>query len=72
MVDSSAGSAAPVAMTSGLMPGWPLRTCRAPSIRGWMFDWPGVAMNSATSPDGTSSAMRLPISCPDTKRSCPM
>ena len=37
-----------------------------------MFAWPGVAMNSATSPDGTRVAMRLPISWPETNRSWPM
>ena len=41
MTDSSAGSAAPVAMTCGLMPETFLRTLSAPSIRGWMFDCAG-------------------------------
>ena len=49
-----------------------LMVSSAPSMRGWMFAEPGVAMNSATSPDGTSSMMRLPISWPETKRSWPM
>ena len=44
----------------------------APSIRGWMFSEPGVAMNSATLPESTSSTIRLPISWPETKRSWPM
>ena len=44
----------------------------APSIRGWMFSEPGVAMNSATLPSGTSSTIRLPISTPDRNRSWPM
>jgi Kef-type K+ transport system membrane component KefB len=44
----------------------------APSIRGWMFSEPGVAMNSATLPSGTSSTIRLPISTPDWNRSCPI
>ena len=33
----------------------------APSIRGWMFSCPGVAMNSATSPLPTSLTIRWPI-----------
>ena len=37
----------------------------APSMRGWMLSWPGVAMNSATGPSPTSSTIRLPISNPD-------
>ena len=44
----------------------------APSMRGWMFSEPGVAMNSATLPSPTSSTIRLPISCPETNRSWPM
>ena len=44
----------------------------APSIRGWMFSEPGVAMNSATSPSPTRSTIRLPISWPETNRSWPM
>ena len=44
----------------------------APSIRGWMLSEPGVAMNSATFPEGTSWTIRLPISTPDRKRSWPM
>ncbi len=33
----------------------------APSIRGWMLSWPGVAMKSATSPLPTRSTIRWPI-----------
>ena len=51
---------------------WLLSVSFAPSIRGWMFSEPGVAMNSATSPDGTSCAMCAPISCPDTNKSWPI
>src|SRR3954465_7218588 len=54
------------------MPECDLSVWRAPSMRGWMLAEPGVAMNSATSPDGTSCAIRLPISWPDTNRSWPM
>ncbi len=43
-----------------------LMAASAPSMRGWMLSAPGVAMNSATSPLGTSSTMRLPISNPET------
>jgi hypothetical protein len=44
----------------------------APSMRGWMFSEPGVAMNRPTLPEPTSSTIRLPISTPDRKRSWPM
>ena len=72
MTDSSAGSSAPVVMTCVLMPETFLRTLRAPSIRGWMLDCPGVAMNSATSPEGTRPWIRLPIATPEANRSWPM
>jgi hypothetical protein len=32
----------------------------APSIRGWMFSCPGVAMNAATSPESICSSARWP------------
>ena len=51
------GNAAPVVTTWTLIPGCDFSVAWAPSIRGWMFSDPGVAMNSATSPDGTSEAM---------------
>src|SRR5262249_17038716 len=41
-------------------------------MRGWMFSWPGVAMNSATSPSFTRFTMRWPIANPDANRSWPM
>jgi hypothetical protein len=44
----------------------------APSIRGWMFAAPGVAMNSATSPEPTRLTIRSPICWPATNRSWPM
>ena len=69
-MDSSPGTAAPVAIVSTLS--FEPIDCLAPSIRGWMLSAPGVAMNRAMSPDGTRPRMRLPISCPDTNRSCPM
>ena len=71
-MDSSWVRAAPVATTWVLMPELFFRVARAPSMRGWMFSEPGVAMNSATSPEGTSDWMCWPISCPDTYRSWPM
>ena len=73
MTLSSAGTAAPVATVWVVMP-LPdfLITSSAPSMRGWMFEAPGVAMNSATSPDGTRSTIFLPISWPDRNRSWPM
>jgi len=37
----------------------------APSMRGWMFSAPGVAMKIATSPFGTSVAIRSPIAKPE-------
>jgi len=58
---SSAGTAAPVATTLYLIDGWDFSVAIAPSIRGWMFAEPGVAMNSAISPDGTSETMWSPI-----------
>jgi hypothetical protein len=39
-------------------------------MRGWMLDWPGVAMKSPIRlPFGTIEAIRLPISTPELKRS---
>ena len=43
----------------------------APSMRGWMLSWPGVAMNRPTLPSPTSSTMRWPIATPEPKRSWP-
>jgi hypothetical protein len=36
--------------------------CCAPSMRGWMLSWPGVAMNAATSPESTWVSARRPSS----------
>ena len=47
-----------MAITCGVIPlPFFLMVSCAPSMRGWMFSEPGVAMKSATSPDGTSSTM---------------
>ena len=43
----------------------------APSMRGWMFNWPGVAMNNATLPSPTISTIRSPMAKPDPYRSWP-
>ena len=73
MRESSSLSSAPVA-TVLVSIGLPesLIALIAPSMRGWMFSEPGVAMNRPTLPEGTSSTIRLPISTPDRKRSWPM
>ena len=60
IVESSCGSAAPVATTLYLT-AEPFSTEIAPSMRGWMFAEPGVAMNSATLPEGTSALIFSPI-----------
>ena len=62
IVESSCGTAAPVAMTCVVIEGWLFSTDCTPLIRGSRLSAPGVAMNSARSPDGTSSAMRPPRS----------
>ena len=57
---------APVAISTkliGLPDAW--IAAFAPSIRGWMFNDPGVAMKPAISPLGTSETMRWPSATPD-------
>ena len=39
-----------------------LNACWAPSMRGWMLSWPGVAMNPATSPESSWVSARRPSS----------
>ena len=74
IVESSFGSAAPVATDFAVMP-LPLFLIVfiAPSMRGWMFSDPGVAMKRATLPDPpTRSTMCSPIFWPERNRSWPM
>ena len=73
MRESSSLSSAPVATVLYSI-GLPesLIALIAPSMRGWMFSEPGVAMNSADLARGDQVTMRLPISTPDWNRSCPM
>ena len=42
-----------------------LIACVAPSMRGWMLSWPGVAMKPTTSPPLTFSSARRPSAYPD-------
>jgi len=73
MRESSSLSSAPVATVLYWMslPDFLIESI-TPSMRGWMFREPGVAMNSPILPEPTSSTIRLPISTPDRKRSWPM
>ena len=61
MVDSSLGSSAPLATAVKLI-GLPdaLIASLAPSMRGWMFSEPGVAMKPTASPPCMSEEMRWP------------
>src|ERR1700733_1705455 len=57
-------SVAEVPTSTNLMPA-PVRTGFAPSIRGWMFPVPGVAMIPATrSPDFTCLRISAPTAAP--------
>ena len=42
-----------------------LNACCAPSMRGWMLSWPGVAMNPATSPESILVRARWPSAYPE-------
>jgi hypothetical protein len=45
----------------------------APSMRGWMFSAPGVAMKPTTSPEASPDARaRWPSAKPDSYSPCPM
>ena len=63
---SSSGEVGPVAMSWASMsaPDSAIASS-APSMRGWMFNWPGVAMNNPTLPSPTISTIRWPMAKPD-------
>jgi hypothetical protein len=74
MAFNSLGRSVPVAICVNV---WltfdSFNTSRAPSLRGWMFNEPGVAMKHTTSPPvKLLSSSRLPSERPESYSGCPM